>query len=315
MGKKDLLSIVVPCHNEEESLNIFYDTLEVLKNTMNSVAFEYVFIDDGSKDNTWLKIAELGERNENVLGIKLSKNFGKEGAILAGLTKASGDAIVIIDSDLQHPPELIREMYRIWRSESVDIVEGVKERRGKESLLYKAFAYIFYSIIGKIGNTDIRDSSDFQLLDRKLVDVLINLPERQRFFRGLSSWMGYRRVQIPFAVAQREQGKSKWNFFKLFKYAITNITSFSAAPLQIVTITGILFFIAASALSIQTFYVFITHRAIEGFTTVILLLLIIGAMLMLSLGVLGVYVGKIYEEVKGRPSFLIESTINSKKEV
>ena len=314
MDKQDKLSIVVPCHNEEENLPVFHKTLLEIQNTMSTVHFEYVFVDDGSQDNTWMQIALLAKNSPNVVGIKLSRNFGKESAILAGLSNVSGGAVVVIDCDMQHPPELIPEMYRIWQEDAVDVVEGIKQSRGNESKLYRAFANFFYALVEKTGSINLRGSSDFQLMDRKVADVISSLPERQRFFRALSSWSGFKRAKVQFRVQERLGGISKWSFFKLFKYAINNITSFSTIPLQIVTLLGFVFFVAATILGIHTLYVFIAGVAVEGFTTVILLLLIIGSMLMISLGILGIYVAKIYEEIKGRPPYLIELIIAHDKD-
>jgi len=302
---------VVPSYNEG---TIISQTAARIEEVMLNIGcpFQIIFVDDGSRDDTWLQIALAAQNNPNIIGIKLSKNFGKESAILAGLSNACGDAIVVIDCDLQHPPQLISTMYQIWTENNVDVVEGIKESRGNESKIYKLFANIFYAIIKKIGNVNLRDLSDFQLIDRRVVNILISLPERQRFFRALSSWTGFKRHKLPFRVEERQGGHSKWNFYKLFKYAVTNITSYSTLPLQIVTFFGFAFFAMAIILGAHTFYQYLVHNAVEGFTTVILLLLIIGSMLMISLGLLGLYIAKIYEEIKGRPIFLVESSVNLK---
>ena len=314
MDSTGILSIVVPCCNEESTLHAFFEVLSEVEGKMDFVKFEYVFVDDGSKDNTWMQISKLAKYNPGVKGIRLSRNFGKESAILAGLSNISGEAVVVIDCDLQHPPEIIPEMYKRWSKDEVDVVEGIKENRGSESLIYRAFASAFYSIINKLSNVNLRDSSDFQLIDGKVAGIITSLPERQRFFRALSSWAGFKRAKVNFRVQARKSGRSKWSFFKLFKYALNNITSFSSVPLQVVTLFGFIFFVAAVVLGVHTLSVFISGYAIEGFTTVILLLLIIGAMLMISLGILGLYVAKIYEEIKGRPPYLIESVVKFEEE-
>ena len=315
MDGTSILSVVVPCCNEESNLQAFYENLSEVESKMDSVKFEYVFVDDGSNDNTWILISKLAKSNPGVMGIKLSRNFGKEGAVLAGLSNAGGEAVVVIDCDLQHPPEIIPDMYKLWCEGEVDVVEGIKENRGSESIVYRAFAGIFYSVINKLSSVNLRDSSDFQLIDGKVAAIIANLPERQRFFRALSSWTGFKRAKVKFRVQARKSGRSKWSFFKLFRYALNNITSFSSAPLQIVTLFGFIFFVAAVLLGIHTLHVFVSGYAVEGFTTVILLLLIIGAMLMISLGILGLYVAKIYEEIKGRPPFLIESVVTFDEEM
>ena len=304
-----MLSIVIPAYNEGE---VILNTAQIIQNIMkeSDIVYEIIFVDDGSCDNTWEYIEEIADKNTSIIGVKLSKNFGKESAMLAGLAHAKGDACAVIDCDLQHPPKLLVEMYQIWKIGGMDIVECVKQSRGKESAVYKHLANLFYILIERMGGIDLKDSSDFQLLDRRVVDIIVNMPERQRFFRALSSWIGFRRKQIPFCVEPRQGGTSKFNFYQSAKYALENITSFSSAPMQLVTFIGVSFSIAAAILSIHTLYIWFVQGAVEGFTTVILLLLIIGSMLMISLGIIGFYIGKIYEEIKCRPSYLIERIVS-----
>ena len=303
------LSIVVPAYNEGEMVLKAADTMGAIM-AKAAIDYEIIFVNDGSRDNTWLYIEKAAAENPRVAGISFSRNFGKESAILAGLTRARGDACAVIDCDLQHPPETLVDMYRLWQAGGVDIVEGKKASRGKESPIYKFFAGLFYNSIKKLGRIDLKDSSDFQLLDRRVVDTIIQMPERQRFFRALSTWVGFRKEVVTFTVAPRLMGTSKFNFFSSAKYALNNITSFSAAPMQFVTMMGFVFFIVAAGLGVHTLYGWFRHRAVEGFTTVILLLLIIGAMLMISIGIIGLYIGKIYDEIKQRPHYLIQATVN-----
>ena len=307
-----LLSVIVPAYNEGD---VVVKTAMAINENLESagIAHEIVFVDDGSKDDTWKQIESLSEHGINVLGVKLSRNFGKESAILAGLCHGKGGACAIIDCDLQHPPELLVEMHRTWAAGGVDIVEGVKTSRGRESLVYRGFAYLFNGLVENLCGIKLKNSSDFKLLDRRMVDIIVNMPERQRFFRALSSWIGYNRVEIPFCVEPRAQGKSKFNFRSSTKYAITNITSFSSAPMQLVTFFGAGFLAAAFVLGIHTMHAWFMHRAVEGFTTVILLLLIIGSMLMISLGIIGFYIGKIYEEIKFRPPYLVETIVRGEE--
>jgi len=309
-----MLSIIIPAYNEAEALPFTSSTLQAVL-AEAGIDFELVFVDDGSLDGTWDKIAALAAQDTRISGIKLSKNFGKESAILAGLSHAAGDACALMDSDLQHPPKVLVEMYKIWLEGKVDVVEGIKLSRGKENALYKRFANLFYYLIERLGGIKLKNSSDFQLLDRRVVDIIIKLPERQRFFRALSAWVGFNRKQVPFTVEPRIGGISKYNFSKSAKYALTNISSFSSAPMQIVTLMGFIFFIAAIILGVQTLFGWMAHRAVEGFTTVILLLLIIGSMLMLSIGIIGLYIAKIYEEIKYRPPYLIDQTTSKEIKV
>lgn len=298
-----LLSIVLPAYNEETNIA---NTAKALSELLEEKGIEYelIFISDGSKDGTFAEIAKASRENPRIKGAEFSRNFGKEAGIFAGLELASGDAVIVMDCDLQHPPQVIPEMWELWKG-GVEVVEGVKTSRGKESLGYKLSAGIFYKVMSKIIRIDMNASSDFKLLDRKVVDVLLDLPERNTFFRALSFWAGFRTEAVQYEVQERQFGESKWSFWSLMKYAITNATSFSTLPLQMVTVVGIVFILFSVALAVQTLVRFLTGTAVEGFTTVILLLLIIGGLLMLSLGVIGHYIARIYEEVKGRPKYII----------
>ena len=298
-----LLSIILPAYNEQDNIHHTFTVIRDLLTTA-SIPFEIIFVDDGSDDLTYQRILALSSEHPEVKGISFSRNFGKESAIFAGLEVASGDCCLIMDCDLQHPAEIIPEMYRLWQ-DGYEVVEGVKTSRGKESPLHTLCAGTFYHIISKAAGVDMSKASDFKLLDRKAVDALLTMPERAPFFRALSSWIGFKTVSVPFAVQERTAGTSKWSVWKLIKYAIRNITSFSGAPLQFVTLLGWIMFLASIALGIQSLYRYFTGTALEGFTTVILLQLIIGSVLMISLGIIGHYISRIYDEIKARPRYLI----------
>lgn len=218
-----------------------------------------------------------------------------------------------MDCDLQHPPEVLVKMYRLWE-DGFQVIEGVKASRGKESFIHKMFAKTFYKIISDATGIDMSRASDFKLLDRQAADEFLKLPERNVFFRALSSWVGFKTAYVEFDVREREAGASKWSFKSLVKYAVNNITSFSAAPMQIVTFCGIVFFVFAVILGIQSLYMYFAGHAVAGFTTVILLLLLVGSILMFSLGVIGYYIAKIYDEVKMRPRYIISEVVKSKDE-
>lgn len=305
MGK---LSVVIPAYNEEQNISNISNVISSLLEN-NDIEYEIIFINDGSKDNTWEKISQVCTKNKNIKGFNFSRNFGKEAAIFAGLTYASGDCCAVIDADLQHPPHTLLKMYEKWQ-EGYEIVEGVKASRGKESFLHKIAAKRFYSIISKATKIDMSRASDFKLLDRKAVNILRSMPEKHIFFRALSSWVGFKTTSVEFHVCEREAGESKWSTSALFKYALTNITSFSTAPMQLVTLTGIVFLIFSLLLGAQSLYKNFTGQALEGFTTVILLLLIIGSIIMLSLGIIGYYIAKIYEETQNRPRFIVSESEN-----
>ena len=304
-----LLSVILPAYNEEKMIEKARDTLGRILSEQD-IPYEIVFVDDGSKDQTWSEIEKAAEKDNHVAGVHFSRNFGKESAMMAGLASAGGDCCVVMDCDLQHPPETVVEMYRLWE-QGYEVVEGVKHSRGKESLAHRASAGMFYKIISKAVGIDMSRASDFKLLDRKAVDALLEMPERNAFFRALSAWIGYKTTSVEFDVREREEGVSKWSTKSLIRYAITNIVSFSSAPMQLVTGAGVFMFLLAVVLGIQTLVHYFTGNAGEGFTTVILLLLLIGSILMISLGIIGYYISKIYEEVKGRPRYLISRKIDS----
>lgn len=306
-----MLSIVIPAYNEEKMI---LKTTEVVSGIMEreKIPFELVFVNDGSKDQTWEMIEKAAEKNSHVTGIRFSRNFGKESAIFAGLANAEGDCIAVMDCDLQHPPETLVEMYRLWE-QGYEVIEGVKRSRGKESILHRASAGMFYKIMSKAVQIDMSRASDFKLMDRKAVEALLSMPERNAFFRALSSWVGYRTTSVEFDVQERTEGESKWSTWSLIKYAVRNIVGFSSAPLQMITVAGVLTLLLAIVLGIQSLVKYFCGHALEGFTTVILLLLIIGSLIMLSLGVIGIYIAKIYEEVKGRPRYFIARKISGRK--
>lgn len=307
------MSIVLPAYNEEQMIEKTAGTIAEVMDS-EGISYELVFVNDGSKDQTWNKIIEVSKRNPYVKGVCFSRNFGKEGAVFAGIANASGDCIAVMDCDLQHPPETLVTMYRLWE-QGYQVIEGVKASRGKEGIIHKLFAKTFYKIISNATGVDMSRASDFKLLDRAAANEFLKLPERNVFFRALSSWVGFKTTYVEFHVQEREAGESKWSMKSLFKYAINNITSFSAVPMQVVTFCGVIFFLFAVVLAVQSLYLYFSGRAVAGFTTVILLLLIIGSILMFSLGVIGYYLSKIYEEVKMRPRYIIsEITESSKKE-
>lgn len=298
-----LLSIVLPAYNEEQNIA---NTAKVLSGLLaeKGIDYELVFISDGSKDGTYNEIMKAAEADPRIKGAEFSRNFGKEAGIFAGLELTTGDAVIVMDCDLQHPPEVIPQMWKLWQ-EGAEVVEGIKTSRGKESLFHKLSAGLFYKIMSKLIKMDMNSSSDYKLLDRKVVNVLLELPERNTFFRALTFWAGFRTEAIQYEVQERQYGESKWSFWSLMKYAVANATSFSTLPLQLVTIVGMVFILFSVALAVQTLAKFLMGTAVEGFTTVILLLLIIGGLLMLSMGVIGHYIARIYEEVKGRPKYII----------
>ena len=304
------LSVVLPAYNEEESVPLAADVIGDLL-TQAGIDHELIFVNDGSRDHTWRAIQEASARRPQVRGIRFSRNFGKEAAIFAGLAQAKGDCCVVLDCDLQHPPEKILEMYRLWQ-QGWQVVEGVKISRGKESPLHTLAAKTFYRFLSGATRIDMSHASDFKLLDRRAVDVLVAMREKNAFFRALSSWIGFDTAQVEFEVQPRAAGESKWSLRSLTRYAVTNLASFSTAPLQIVTILGVLVFLCSLVLGCWSLWQKINGQALEGFTTVILLLLLIGSALMVCLGILGYYIAKIYEEIKDRPRYIVADDCGGK---
>ncbi len=301
----DFLSVIIPAYNEVEMVRSAYEEISTILDSIG-VDREFIFVDDGSDDGTYDELKRLcDEGHMEVHCISFSRNFGKESAIFAGLKEAKGDCCVVMDCDLQHPPETIGEMYRLWK-EGYEIVEGVKKSRGKENIFHKLMAKLFYSIISRCSNIDLKDSSDFMLLDRIVIDALLTMPETLTFFRGLSRWVGFKTVKLPFEVDERRVGKTKWSSKSLISYAVHNITIFSADPLQLVTIMGIIFIIGSIFIGGEALYRYFTKTALGGFTTVIGLLLLSGGIIMISLGIIGIYISQIYDEVKRRPRYLID---------
>lgn len=308
-----LISLIVPIHNEQAGLEGFWqaakDAIAGCKDE-----FEMVMVDDGSLDGSWKTIADYARSNRDgmsITAIRLSRNFGKEAAILAGLRKAAGDAAIVIDADLQHPPELIPRMVALWHGGDTPIVEGVKHKRQPESLMKRLGAGFYYHIFKLSSGLEMRGASDYKLLDRCVIDHYINLPETDRYFRGLTAWMGFDSATIDFDPPGRDTGVSSWRLRQLLDLARTSIIGFSSLPLRVVTWLGVLGLAFSLVLTVQTLWYKWMGFAEEGFPTVILLILGMGSMILLGLGLIGEYVAEIYREVKRRPAYIITSTVTS----
>jgi dolichol-phosphate mannosyltransferase len=299
-----MLCVIIPAYNEGENVNTAADTIcELLKN----IDFEIIFSNDGSKDDTWQIIKKRAAVDPRVRGVSFSRNFGKEAAIFAGLEKAvqlNAACAVVIDCDLQHPPELILKMYELWQ-QGYEVVEARKSSRGRESLLYKMFAKGFYRLMRSSSGLNLDGASDFKLMDAKVIDALNDMKERLTFFRALSSWVGFKTTAVEFEVQPRVHGTTKWSFSKLFRFAVSSVTGFTNFPMHLMTAMGLIFLALTAGLGIQTLVTFFRGNAVAGFSTVILLLLIIGSLLMFGLGIIGYYLSKIYEEIKFRPRYII----------
>lgn len=301
------LSVVIPAYNEEQMIS---QAAVLIARPLRDaqIPFEIVFVNDGSQDSTWELIRQASAEYDYVRGISFSRNFGKESAIFAGLSEADGDCVAVIDCDLQHPPEKLVEMYRLWE-DGYEVIEGVKTDRGRESVAHGFGARFFYKIISRAAGVDMTNASDFKLLDRKAVNALLALPEKDTFFRALSSWVGFKTTRVYYEVQNRVAGVTHWSRRALMSYAVSNITSFTALPMQIVTALGVMTFLIGLFTSVEALITWIRGDAVEGFTTVIILVCFSASIIMLSLGVIGYYIARIYEEIKGRPRYIISERI------
>jgi glycosyltransferase involved in cell wall biosynthesis len=300
------LAIVIPAYNEGSVLSTSIPAIDRCVASVG-LTYELIIIDDGSLDDTWAVLSDLAVRFPALKGIRLSRNFGKELAIAAGLEFARGDAVIVMDGDLQHPPELIPEMVRHWMHDGADIVEAVKEDRGKEAFS-KVRARLFYAAMRRLTDLNLENASDYKLLDRKVVNAHNRLPENTRFFRGIVSWLGFRKVQLPFAVQEGIRGKTRWSPRQLLRLAINASTAFSSIPLHLVTLLGAMTFAISIIIGLHTIYMKMSGGAVSGFSTVIILLLSMGSIIMMSLGIIGLYISRIFDEVKRRPKYIVQET-------
>jgi len=299
------VSLVIPVFNEAQNLDQLIEKLREIALRVDE-PLETVFVDDGSTDDSWQTLVQLRNRLEAVKMVRFSRNFGKEAAISAGLRCCTGRAALVMDADLQHPPELIPEMIRLWRTGGVKVVHAVKARRQAESLARRWPTLLYYRLMKLLSGYDLRGATDFKLLDRTVIDHYLALPENVRFFRGLIPWLGFPACSVAFTPQDRPFGRSRWSVWALVRMAVRSICAFSSIPMQVVTLLGALTFLGALVMGIDALYMKWSGRAVEGFTTVIVLLLAIGSILMVSVGVIGEYLALIYEEIKARPAYIVE---------
>lgn len=306
-----MLSVVIPAFNEQEMVPAAAGQIDGILSRAG-IPHELIFIDDGSRDATWAEIRAESEHRDTVRGVHFSRNFRKEAAIFAGLQAADGDCVAVIDCDLQHPPEKLVEMYRLWE-QGVEVVEGVKTDRGEESLVHRVAAKTFYRLISEATHIDMTRASDFKLLDRKAVNVLLSMREKRAFFRALSSWIGFRTAEVPYEVRERAAGESKWSTWLLIKYALSNITAFTSLPLHLITGCGAASFLAALIVGIVSIVRLAMGRVVTGLTGAVILLLFLSGLIMVGLGIIGYYLGNIYMEIQDRPRFIVSETCGVRK--
>ena len=303
------VSVVAPVHNEGEGVDRFVRRMsDVLAG--QGVRYELVLVDDGSADDSWRRIVEQSLLDHQVRGVRLSRNFGKEAALIAGLEHAAGDAVIVIDADLQHPPSAVPLMLRRWR-EGADVVEAVKRNRAGQSAGNRVAARVFNRAFAALTKVDLVNATDFRLLSRPAVTALLRLPEHSSFFRGTSSWIGFRRETIAVDLDGRAGGTSGWTARSLARLAVNGLTSFTSAPLHLVTLVGLAFAAFSLLLGVQTLLRWLGGGSVAGFPTVILLLLIMGTFILLGLGIIGEYLARIHEEVRGRPRYLVQEQSES----
>lgn len=303
------VSIIVPAFNEAEGLALFLEQLFAVLRTCTQ-SHEVWVIDDGSRDATWDSFLGVLPQYPELRGLRFTRNFGKEAAIIAGMRQARGRSVIFMDSDGQHPPALLPQMLDLWRKGEAQIVAAQKANRDTNSLMARINAKLFNGLMHMLTGLDLEGASDFRLLDRRVVDALLKFPEKVRFFRGMTVWTGFKTVSVQFDVPPRIAGTTSWNTSQLMRLAITAITSFSAKPLGMIFRLGLLGMVAAGLLFLQALYSWFTHIAVSGWTSMTVVILFFGSANLLGIGVLGAYLAQIFEEIKGRPEFLIAERID-----
>ena len=303
-----MISVVVPCYNEQEALPAFYEEYKKMTSQIPSETFELLLVNDGSKDNTLEVMMDLAARDSEVKYISFSRNFGKEGAIFASLENSSGDYVVMMDADLQDPPSMLPEMYRAVTEEGYDSVATRRVTRKGEPPIRSFFARRFYSIINRISDTEIVDGArDYRLMNRKFVDALLSLGEYNRFSKGLFGWVGFKTKWLEYENVERVAGETKWSFWKLFAYAIEGIVAFSTAPLQVSALLGVIMsFIAFVAIIFIVVRKLVCGDPVAGWASLASIIVFVGGIQMFFIGVLGEYLAKAYLEIKDRPKYIID---------
>lgn len=303
----DKVTIVVPCYNEEETLQPFFDAIIEVSNQMPAVQFEFLFIDDGSRDRTLAKLQELAKRDVRVKYLSFSRNFGKEAGIYAGLRNASGDYVVIMDADLQDPPALLPEMYRAVTEEGYDCVGSRRVTRKGEPPIRSFCARMFYKLINKMSDAEIVDGArDFQLMNRKVVNAILSMGEYNRFSKGIFGWIGFKKKWMEYENIERVAGETKWSFWKLFLYAVEGIIAFSTAPLVLSSVFGLICCLAAFVMIIMVIIrTLVFGDPTAGWPSLVCIILLLSGIQMLGIGILGQYMARTYLETKHRPIYLI----------
>lgn len=300
------VSIIIPCHNEQDNVQDMYEALKRLMDAENKYVWQVIMVDDGSTDSTLQLIKDIRKKDCRVCFISLSRNFGKESAMLAGFDHVDGDCAVIMDADLQHPPYIVADMLREWEK-GYDDIYAQREDRGKESILRQFLSMKYYSLLQKISKLDVLPNvGDFRLLDRKCVESIKKLRETQRYTKGLYCWIGFKKKAVSFQQGDRQAGKSSFSYAKLINLALDGITSYTTVPLRISTIIGIIVSLTAFAYMCYIMAkTIIVGESVSGFPTLMTTILFIGGVQLISIGILGEYIGRIFHETKNRPPYII----------
>ena len=303
------ISVVIPAHNEEGNIPLIYQRVRDVFSTLENYRFEIIFVNDGSRDDTQKVIEELAQNNDEVKYIEFSRNFGHQHAVKAGMDCSTGNAMISMDADLQHPPELIPELIKRWE-EGFDIVYTIRTYPKQISAFKRKTSTLYYKFLTRISDVNLSEGggSDFRLMDASVVDVVRNMNEADIFLRGLSNWMGFRRAGVHFTAGERATGESSYNLKKMMKFAFTGITAFSVKPLYLAAYLGFIFSaLAAVGYGIYVIHSFISKTEISGWASLIMTVVFFGGVQLIILGIMGIYLGKIFNQVKERPNYIIRS--------
>lgn len=310
-----LLSVVVPCFNEEECLSELHQRLGAAARSIAGDDYELVLVNDGSRDKSWPTMLQMASDDKHVVAVNLSRNHGHQLALTAGLDLCCGEIILIIDADLQDPPELLPAMYAAMREQHADVIYGVRKSRAGETAFKRATAHGFYRLLSRATEVDIPlDAGDFRLISRRALDALLAMPEQARFIRGMVAWIGFRQVPLPYDRAERFAGTTKYPLKKMMRFAFDALTGFSSAPLKLASHAGLLLSVGSLLLILYIGYAWITGQNIQGWTSLMLVVVVLGAVQMFVLALMGEYIGRLYNEAKRRPLYIVEEVAGRREQ-